>query len=500
MKTLAQLAELIEGSVITGDKNIEITGIEHDSRKVAEGTLFVCIAGFHVDGHKFIPQAASQGAKAILTTRPAEKVDVPEGLAVLQVPELKAALDVIVPFFHDYPAQKMRVIGITGTNGKTTTSYLIRAILREAGYKVGLIGTIQIMMEEEVFPIHNTTPDVVELQHTLAIMRDKGMDYVVMEVSSHALDQNRVAGIEFDTAVFSNLTQDHLDYHKTLENYKLAKAKLFDLLGQKGVKENKTAVVNIDDEAGKTMLEHAKCRHLTYGMEHQAALQATNVEVLASGANFTLTEDFLGEMALKLHITGIFNVYNVMAAVGAAIAEKIDPAVIKNALTNFTSVPGRFELVKAGQDFSIIVDYAHTPDGVENVLNTARRIARKKIIAVFGCGGDRDRTKRPIMGRLAAKLADVVIATSDNPRSEDPAFILSEVEAGVRETIGDKHHECIIDRREAIFRAVELAETDDIVIILGKGHEDYQILRDKTIHFDDKEVAREAVAAKKEQN
>ena len=500
MKTLAQLAELVEGSVITGDGNIEITGIEHDSRKAGEGTLFVCIAGFHVDGHKFIPQAVAQGAKAILTTRKADEVEVPEGVAVLQVPELKTALDTIVPFFHDYPAQKMRVIGITGTNGKTTTSYLIRAILREAGYKVGLIGTIQIMMEEEVFPIHNTTPDVVELQHTLAIMRDKGMDYVVMEVSSHALDQNRVAGIEFDTAVFSNLTQDHLDYHKTLENYKLAKAKLFDLLGQKGVKENKTAVVNADDEAGKTMLEHAKCRHLTYGMEHQAALQATNVEVLASGANFTLTEDFLGEMALKLHITGIFNVYNVMAAVGAAIAEKIDPAVIKNALTNFTSVPGRFELVKAGQDFSIIVDYAHTPDGVENVLNTARRIARKKIIAVFGCGGDRDRTKRPIMGRLAAKLADVVIATSDNPRSEDPAFILSEVEAGVRETIGDKHHECIIDRREAIFRAVELAETDDIVIILGKGHEDYQILRDKTIHFDDKEVAREAVAAKKEQN
>ena len=497
MKTLAQLAELVNGSVVTGDKNIEIKGIEHDSRKAAEGTLFVCIEGFHVDGHKFIPQAVEKGAKAILTTRSAEAVEVPEGVAVLQVPELKAALDVIVPFFHDYPAQKMRVIGITGTNGKTTTSYLIRAILREAGYKVGLIGTIQIMMEEEVFPIHNTTPDVVELQHTLAIMRDKGMDYVVMEVSSHALDQNRVAGIEFDTAVFSNLTQDHLDYHKTLENYKLAKAKLFDLLGKEGVKDNKTAVVNADDEAGKTMLEHAKCRQLTYGIENKASLQATNVEVLASGANFTLTEEFLGKLDLQLHITGIFNVYNVMAAVGAAIAEKIDPAVIEKALLNFTSVPGRFELVKAGQDFSIIVDYAHTPDGVENVLNTARRIAKKKIIAVFGCGGDRDRTKRPIMGRLAAELADVVIATSDNPRSEDPAFILSEVEAGVKEKIGDKHHECIIDRREAIFRAVELAETDDIVIILGKGHEDYQILKDKTIHFDDKEVAREAVAAKK---
>ena len=497
MKTLAQLAELVKGSVIHGDSNIEITGIEHDSRKVEAGTLFVCIAGFHVDGHKFIPQAVEKGAKAILTTRAIDEVEVPEGIAVLQVPELKTALDTIVPFFHDYPAQKMRVIGITGTNGKTTTSYLIRAILREAGYKVGLIGTIQIMMEEEVFPIHNTTPDVVELQHTLAIMRDKGMDYVVMEVSSHALDQNRVAGIEFDTAVFSNLTQDHLDYHKTLENYKLAKAKLFDLLGREGVKENKTAVVNADDEAGKTMLEHAHCRQLTYGIENKASLQATNVEVLASGASFTLTEEFLGKMDLQLHITGIFNVYNVMSAVGAAIAEKIDPAVIRKALMNFTSVPGRFELVKAGQDFSIIVDYAHTPDGVENVLNTARRIAKQKIIAVFGCGGDRDRTKRPIMGRLAADLADVVIATSDNPRSEDPAFILSEVEAGVKETIGAKHHECIIDRREAIFRAVELAEKDDIVIILGKGHEDYQILKDKTIHFDDKEVAREAVAAKK---
>ena len=497
MKTLAQLAELVDGSAIHGDSNIEITGIEHDSRKVEAGTLFVCIAGFHVDGHKFIPQAVEKGAKAILTTRKVEDVEVPEGIAVFQVPELKEALDAIVPFFHDYPAQKMRVIGITGTNGKTTTSYLIRAILREAGYKVGLIGTIQIMMEEEVFPIHNTTPDVVELQHTLAIMRDKGMDYVVMEVSSHALDQNRVAGIEFDTAVFSNLTQDHLDYHKTLENYKLAKARLFDLLGQEGVKKNKTAVVNADDEAGATMLEHAHCRHLTYGIENAASLQAANVEVLASGASFTLQEAFLGEIHLNLHITGIFNVYNVMAAVGAAIAEKIDPAAIEAALAKFTSVPGRFELVKAGQDFSIIVDYAHTPDGVENVLNTARRIAKKKIIAVFGCGGDRDRTKRPIMGRLAAELADVVIATSDNPRSEDPAFILSEVEAGVKETIGDKHHECIIDRREAIFRAVELAETDDIVIILGKGHEDYQILKDKTIHFDDKEVAREAVAAKK---
>lgn len=497
MKTIQQLAQIVEGATIIGDKETIITGIEHDSRKAETGTMFVCIKGVHVDGHKFISQAVNAGAKAILTTR--ETVEVPAGVAILRVPDLNKALDTIVPYFHDYPARSMRIIGITGTNGKTTTSYITRAILRAAGYRVGLIGTIQIMIEDEVYPIHNTTPDVVELQHTLAIMRDKGMDYVVMEVSSHALDQDRVAGIEFDTAVFTNLTQDHLDYHKTLENYMLAKAKLFDKVSEAGVKNGKTAVVNIDDAAGKVMLEHAKCRHITYAIDKKADLRATAINVLASGANFTLNNEAFGKMPLKLHITGIFNVYNVMSAVGAALAENIESAVIAKVLQEFTSVPGRFELVKAGQDFSIIVDYAHTPDGVENVLKTARKIAKKKIIAVFGCGGDRDRTKRPIMGRLAAELADVVIATSDNPRSEDPEFILNEVETGVKEKICNKQHEKIVDRRQAIFRAVALAQTDDIVVILGKGHENYQILKDKTIHFDDKEVAREAVAACKEE-
>ena len=482
MKTIGQLADLLEDAVIIGNRDTVITGIEHDSRKVQQGTLFVCIPGVHVDGHKFIPQAVAAGASAIVTTR--EDVEVPQGIAVLRVKELQPALDTIVPYFHDYPARKMRVVGITGTNGKTTTSYITRAILRKAGYKVGLIGTIQIMIEDEVLPIHNTTPDVVELQHTLAMMRDKGMDYVVMEVSSHALDQNRVAGIEFDTAVFTNLTQDHLDYHKTLENYMLAKAKLFDHGSEKGCKQ------------GKTMLAHAECQHLTYAIEKEADLRAMDILVHANGAEFVLHHESFGEMKLSLHISGIFKVYNVMSAVGAALSEHIDASVIKEALEAFTAVPGRFELVKAGQDFSIIVDYAHTPDGVENVLKTARKIAKRRIIAVFGCGGDRDRTKRPIMGRLAAELADVVIATSDNPRTEDPAFILSQVEEGVEEAIGTKHHELIVDRRQAIYRAVEMAEKDDIVVILGKGHENYQILKDKTIHFDDKEEARAAVAAK----
>ena len=503
MKTLQDIAAQVKGASIDGRPDLAIKDIEHDSRKVQAGTLFVCIPGVHTDGHMFIPQAVRAGAVAVLTTKKRADIEVmgiqlPDTVAVLTVPELDAALDVMVPYFHDYPARSMRVIGITGTNGKTTTSYITRGILRAAGYKVGLIGTIKIMIEEESFPIHNTTPDVVELQHILATMRDRGMDYVVMEVSSHALAQGRVSGIEFDTCVFTNLTQDHLDFHKTFENYRLAKAKLFDLVSQPGTKQGKTAVVNIDDESGKVMLDHAHCSHITYGIEHEADLRATDIDVLASGAHFTLRNDAFGAegMKLSLHITGIFNVYNVMSAVGAALAEHIAPEVIARVLADFHSVPGRFELVDAGQDFSIIVDYAHTPDGVENVLKTARQIAKRHIIAVFGCGGDRDRTKRPIMGRLAAELADVVIATSDNPRSEDPEAILREVEAGVQEKIGDKHHECIADRRTAIRRAVELAQPDDIVVILGKGHEDYQILADRTIHFDDREEARAAVALK----
>ncbi len=500
MKTIGDLAARLNNAVIKGNADTEILSIQHDSRKAAKGTMFVCIEGLHVDGHKFIPQAVSQGAAAIMTTR--KDVEVPEGIAVLVVDDLNSALDDIVPFFYDYPARSMRMIGITGTNGKTTTSYLIRAMLRAAGHKVGLLGTIQIMVEDEILPIHNTTPDVVELQNTLALMRDKGIEYVVMEVSSHALDMGRVSGCEFDTAVFTNLTQDHLDYHKTMENYMLAKAKLFDMLSTEGsTKTGKTAVINIDDGAGAKMLEHANCRQITYGIDEKfgkAELHAVDIHVHASGADFTIVSssgDF-SPIGLKLRITGIFNVYNIMGAVGACLAEGVDVAVITKTLAEFRSVPGRFELVDGGQDFSVIVDYAHTPDGLENILHTARQIAKKRIITVFGCGGDRDRTKRPIMGRIAAELSDVVIATSDNPRSEEPEAILKDVEVGVLEKLGGKQHEKITDRREAIFRAVELARTGDIVVIAGKGHEDYQILKDKTIHFDDKEVAREAIAGR----
>ena len=493
-KRLEELAALLPGARIVGDAQTEITSIERDSRRAREGTLFACIVGAHVDAHSFIPDVARAGARAVLTER--ASVDVPTGVAVLYVPNLEKALDTIVPFFYDYPARAMRVVGITGTNGKTTTSYLVRAILRHAGRRVGLIGTIQAMIEDEVLPTANTTPDIIVLQQMLAEMRTRGMDAVVMEVSSHALALGRVAGIEFDTAVFTNLTQDHLDFHKTMENYARAKAHLFELVSASGAKEGKTAVLNADDAASETMRTYTRCPIITYGVDHPADLTAQDVQLACDGMELTLMHG--GKRLFHLHtgITGLFNVHNVLAAVGASLAEHVAATDIAAALTAFTGVPGRFELVREGQDFAVIVDYAHTPDGMENVLRTARAVTKGRIIAVFGCGGDRDRTKRPIMGRIGAEMADIAILTSDNPRTEDPAAIVDEVECGVLPVIGDKPYEKIVDRRTAIFHAIGRAQAGDTVVILGKGHETYQILKDGTIHFDDREQAREAIRSR----
>ena len=482
IKKLSELALLIPDAKILG-ADVEISGIEHDSRKVEPKNLFVCMEGAHVDGHNFIPQATAKGAVAILTTR--KNFNPLENISVLIVPDMLNALAVIVPYFYDYPARQMRIIGITGTNGKTTTTYMLREIFTCAGFKVGLIGTIQILIGEESFPVRNTTPNVIDLQKILADMSAKKVQVVVMEVSSHALAEHRIAGVEFDTAIFTNLTQDHLDVHGTLENYLRAKTKLFDMVSRRGRKQNKNAIINIDDAASAEILKHCLCKKITYSVKNSSDLRGTEINLRADGMNFKIGDT----INLNLHVTGLFNVYNVLAASGAALAENIRPDVIKRALENFRSVPGRFERIFSDEPFEIIVDYAHTPDGVKNVLETAAQIATGKIITVFGCGGDRDNSKRPIMGKLAAEFSDVIIATSDNPRTEDPEKILDEIEVG----IGDKVHERIVDRRAAIFRAIALAEAGDIVLILGKGHETYQILKDKTIHFDDREVAEEAI-------
>lgn len=497
MKTVRELCREIKGVYnIEGNDGVEITGISADSRKIERGDLFVCIAGAHVDGAVFAGQAAEKGAVAVLTTK---HLDLPQQVTQITVADIHGAIEDMVPFYYDYPGKSMRMIGVTGTNGKTTTSHIIAHILRTAGYHVGVIGTIHALIDDEELEIRNTTPDVVELQKLLFLMQKKGMDYVVMEVSSHALALNRVAGIEYDTAVFTNLTQDHLDFHKSFENYVAAKAKLFtSLTTEQHCKDNKTAVINSDDLHAKEFLRAAHCRILTYGVENDADLKGADLKVGLKNSSFTVTGPF-GRVSLHMHITGLFNVYNTLAAIGAAYAEGIPSETVAGAVQSFRSVPGRFELVEAGQDFAIVVDYSHTPDSLEKALTTARAMNPRRIIAVFGCGGDRDRTKRPIMGKIGAENADILIVTSDNPRSEDPECIVSEIEAGVVTGLKrGRHYEVITDRRAAIMRAVEIAESGDIVLIAGKGHETYQILKDGTIHFDDREVAREAVQRLKE--
>jgi UDP-N-acetylmuramoyl-L-alanyl-D-glutamate--2,6-diaminopimelate ligase len=488
-KQLQELINLLPNTIIQGSTEVLITDLAQDSRKIMAGTLFVCLSGVKNDGHDYIMQAYRQGAVAVLVEKDVENI--PQDLTIIKVANTRTAMMVIAPYFFEYPSHKLRMIGVTGTNGKTTTTYLIRSILQQAGFEVGVIGTIQNSIGDRVIPAQNTTPDVIDLQKLLNQMVEAGMDYVVMEVSSHALALNRVAGCEFDVGIFTNMTRDHLDFHGTFENYLEAKTKLFQSLSNEANRKmGKSAIINADDKAAISILEKTKCKTITYGIHNQVDLQAKNANIQATGAQFDINGSF-GVLPLRLKITGLFNVYNVLSAVGAALAEGIEPSIIKTALEGFQSVPGRFELIDVGQPFSVIVDYAHTPDGLENILKTAQQIAARRIIVVFGCGGDRDKTKRPIMGQLAATYGNVVIATSDNPRTEDPDSILSEIENGILEVLTEgKVYEKIRDRRQAIERALHLAEADDIVIIAGKGHENYQILKDRTISFDDKEVAK----------
>lgn len=491
-KTLSQLLETIDAVEVIGSTEQVIQDVSYDSRAVKDGSLFICLDGARVDGHSYARKAAEAGAVAILAEK---EVDVPNGVTVIRVADTHAAMQSLVPYFFDYPSRKLRMIGVTGTNGKTTSTYVLRSILRKAGYRVGVIGTIQIMIEEEVLPISNTTPDVVDLQKVLVRMVEAKIDYVIMEVSSHALALNRVAGCDFNVAMFTNLTQDHLDFHKTLEQYALAKAELFARLASRdNCKPNRAAVVNLDDNASAVMIKAAEgVKVITYGIHSDADIRATDIRVTGSGTSFKIVGKY-GKQSLNLRLTGIFNVYNVLGTICAALSENISWETILGSLMSFTAVAGRFELIDGGQSFPIIVDYAHTPDGLENILNTAKEFTRGRIIVVFGCGGDRDRTKRPIMGRIAATLGDVVIATSDNPRTEDPDAILADVEAGILEVLDDKtQYEKIADRRSAIERAITMANADDVVMIAGKGHETYQILNSGTIHFDDREVAREVV-------
>ncbi|MEW6726719.1 MAG: UDP-N-acetylmuramoyl-L-alanyl-D-glutamate--2,6-diaminopimelate ligase [Bacillota bacterium] len=481
-----QFAELVKGLPVLaaeGDLSVDVKGIAYDSRSAVPGSLFVAVPGFNVDGHAFIPQAAANGAVAFLVQRPE---GLPEGPAWVAVPDSRKALAAVAARFYGYPARELHIVGVTGTNGKTTTTYLMRSIYRHLGFKTGLIGTIQCLIDDQAVPVERTTPESLDLQRLFRRMRDGGVTRVVMEVSSHALALHRVDPESIDTAIFTNLTQDHLDFHGDMESYYAAKERLF--LEQRA---GTLAVVNADDPYGLRLKVSCKGRAITYGLRSGADVRADDVRVTPKGAAFKISSPW-GEFKLGLKFTGLFNVYNSLGVTAAALGEGIPVQDIVNALSTAPGVPGRFEQVDAGQDFTVIVDYAHTPDGLENVLRAAREIAPGRVISVFGCGGDRDRGKRPRMGAVSARHADFSVITSDNPRTEDPLAIIAEIEPGVRSAGGS--YTVVPDRREAIRSALQMAKNGDIVVIAGKGHETYQIVGGTRYPFDDRDVARATLA------
>jgi len=469
------------------NQNPTITSIENDNRLIQQGSLFVCVKGYTVDGHDFAADAVSRGAAAVIAQRP---LDLP--VPVIIVKDSVRAMAVLGDYFYNHPTQKLTLIGITGTNGKTTISHLIEKIVRDTKKKTGIIGTMYTKIDDEILETKNTTPDSVTLQKTFHRMVENDIDVAVMEVSSHALELGRVHGCDYDIAIFSNLTQDHLDFHKTMENYKFAKSLLFSQLGNKfDEKKRKFAIINQDDEASADFIKYTAAHVLTYGIDHNADIMAKNIVVTSKGTTFTLhAQGIMKEVQLQL--VGKFSVYNVLAAVSAGVCLGLDLDHIIASLQEVKGVSGRFELVNEGQDYTVIVDYAHTPDSLENVLKTVNEFSKGETYVIVGCGGDRDRTKRPIMANIACQYATHPVFTSDNPRSENPEDILKDMEAGV---LG-KDYTVIVDRKEAITKVINEAKSNDVILIAGKGHETYQQIGATKFDFDDREVAREAIKSR----
>lgn len=490
-----QLKELIRPLLVhtmTGDPQVEITGIQIDSRRVTPGDLFIAMRGFTVDGHRYVQDAIKKGAVAVMAEEPVDS-DVP----VILVPDSQRAMAVVVAQFYRHPTNELKLIGITGTNGKTTTSYLIEKLLSDVGRRTGVIGTIQMKVGEKTFSTSNTTPEALELQKGFRMMRDEGCEYSVIEVSSHGLSLGRTRGSHFHIGVFTNLTQDHLDYHKTMEEYRQAKGLLFSQLGNRYTSdpaENAFAVLNADDDASSYYREITPAQVVTYGIDHPADVRAVDMRITRQGTSFTL-ETFRGTCDIHLQLIGKFNVYNALAAASVGLIEGLSLKQIKASLEQITGVNGRFERVSAGQPYTVLVDYAHTPDSLENVLTTINDLAENKVICVVGCGGDRDRTKRPLMAQIAAKYSDLAIFTSDNPRTEEPEKIIQDMVNGLAD-LGREHVTTMVDRRQAINEAIRLAKPGDIVLIAGKGHETYQEINGVRHHFDDREVVREAIEAR----
>ena len=457
--------------------NVEISSLAYDNRLARDGTLFFCVPGYTRDGHDFASDAIARGAAALVVERPLN-LGVPE----IKVPSVRAAMAVAAARFHGDPTARLQTVGITGTNGKTTTAFLVRAVLEAAGRRTGLLGTVKSVIGGVEHEVLRTTPEAIDLQRTFAEMLDAGDEACVMEVSSHALELHRADAIHFAAAIFTNLTQDHLDFHETMEQYYAAKRLLFTELAPTH------AVVNVDDPYGARLAAELGGTAISFALDHDASYRAGAVQTGLDGSHFAVTGPD-GVFELSSPLTGRFNVSNVLGAFATARALGVSAGTAIDAIAGAGQVPGRFESVAEGQDYAVLVDYAHTPDSLQNVLEAARPLTTGRLHVVFGCGGDRDRGKRPLMGEIAARLADRVIVTSDNPRSEDPAAIIDEILAG---SGGDVEHE--VDRRVAIDRAIATAGPGDVVVIAGKGHEQGQEFEaGRKIPFDDVTVVRESL-------
>ncbi|MBI2903575.1 MAG: UDP-N-acetylmuramoyl-L-alanyl-D-glutamate--2,6-diaminopimelate ligase [Candidatus Methylomirabilis oxyfera] len=493
-----RLLALIEGTeyqTLRGPLDVDVGGVRYDSRQIKPGDLFVCIRGFALDGHDFLPAAWAAGAAAALVERFDLPESVLEGGTVVRVSDTRKGLALAASRFYDHPSRRLTLVGVTGTNGKTTTTYLIESLLQRAGHRVGLIGTIAYRSGGVEMDAARTTPEASDLQELLARMVLMRADCAVMEVSSHALTLHRVDGCEFDVAVFTNLTQDHLDFHGTMGAYQKAKLSLFEGLGAADTTKSteKAAVINLDDPAAHLFLRAARTRHYTYSLRQQADLAATEIRITPDGLRCRLQTPW-GATAIRSSLLGRYNLSNVLAAAATGLHLGASLEEMADAISELRHVPGRCERVEEGQEFAVMVDYAHTPDALGRVLDMARECCPGRLIVLFGCGGDRDRAKRPLMGETALRLADFTVITSDNPRGEDPHRIIHEIEDGAKKVWGPgKGYVIIPDRAMAIREALSLAQRGDIVVIAGKGHETYQILRDRTIPFDDRQVAREAL-------
>lgn len=492
-----KLSEIIKGLTITKlyqaeygqpaiARDIEINNIQYDSRKIQKNDCFVAIKGTKNDGHNFIQNAVSQGAKVIIVQ---DDTIIPDSFCMhnaivkIVVPETRKALAIISSNYYNNPSEKLKMIGVTGTNGKTTTTHLIKSILESAGAKVGLVGTIEYKIGKENIPALHTTPESLELNELFNLMLKDGCSYVVMEVSSHALSQSRVDGIEYDAAIFTNLTQDHLDYHGSMEKYFEAKKILFTQ-----IKSNGYAVINNDDRHSSALHDVIKSKSITYGITSAADVRVKDIKYNLKGTTLTITTK-KDNFTFLTPLIGRFNIYNILAAFSTGYALGIPHEQIIDGITNVKTVRGRFERIESSKGWTVIIDYAHTPDALENCLRTIQEIMpqqnRGRIVTVFGAGGDRDKSKRPLMGQIAGVYSDIVIVTSDNPRSENPEKIIDDIIQGITRRASVLRE---VDRRLAIEKAISCAQRGDIILIAGKGHEDYQIIGQEKIYFSDREI------------